>query len=214
MNEIEKYVKEIIIDLPEDEKRELKEEIYGHLQDHVEELLIKGHSEEEAIRLAIESFGNQSKLNLEFKRSFFPFYKIVRFIWSVTCVTAFVSIVSYSAMEYYNPQFDNSLPLYSVVMGLLIIAIIAGFAEAIYEALSSHFKSTWLLNPWLFFLLPTLIMAGIQTRLLYLHPEQYQNGFWLDLYAIPIGALPYIISRQLFTILFVSKEKTKRSMVK
>ena len=214
MKEIEKYVKEITIDLPEDEKKELIEEIYGHLQDHVQELLIKGHSEDEAIRLAIEAFGNQSKLNLEFKRSLFPFYKIVRFLWSVTCVTACLSVFSYSAMEYYNPQFDHSLPLYSVIMGFLIIATIAGFAEGIYEALSSHFKSTWLLNPWLFFLLPTLIMAGIQTRFLLLNPEQYQNGFWLDLYAIPIGTLPYIISRQLFTILFVSKKKTKRSMVK
>ncbi|MBM7578232.1 permease prefix domain 1-containing protein [Jeotgalibacillus terrae] len=214
MKEIEKYVKKIIIDLPEDEKKELKEEIYGHLQEHVRELLIKGHSEDEAIHMAIESFGNQSKLNWEFKRSLFPFYKIVRFIWSVTCVTACLSVVSYSAMEYYYPQFDNSLPLYSVVMGFLVIAVITGFAEGIYEALSSHFKSTWLLNPWIFFLLPTLIIAGIQTRFLFLHPEQYQNGFWLELYAIPLGALSYIISRQLFTTLFVSKKKTKRSMVK
>ncbi|QFT90208.1 hypothetical protein FIU87_16210 [Bacillus sp. THAF10] len=55
MKKLERYVKEITKDLPEDEKEELTEEIYGHLQDHVNELLIKGQSEKKAIRYDIRN---------------------------------------------------------------------------------------------------------------------------------------------------------------
>lgn len=214
MKEIEQYVKEITLGLPDDEKEELREEIYAHLQDHVKELLIKGYSEENAVRQAIESFGNQGKLNRELKRTIFPFYKPIRFVWCVIFVTGFLCLVSYSAMEYYHPEFDNSLPLYSVLMGMFIVTLITGTGEVLYEALASQFKVKWLLNPWLFFLVPSLLFGGIQTPLLFKHPEQYQDSLWLDLYAVPIGAFAYIISRQLFTLLFVrNKNNLKRTTV-
>ncbi|MGD7024491.1 hypothetical protein FZC79_04630 [Rossellomorea vietnamensis] len=215
MKKLERYVHEITMDLPEDEKEELREEIFGHLQDHINELLIKGHSEEEAIHLAIGSFGNQDKLNRDLKRTFFPFYKPIRFVWSVLFVTAFAGLVSYSAMEYYHPEFDNGLPLYSVVAGMFLITLIAGTAEGIYEALISQYNSKWLLNPWLFFLVPTLLYGAIQTVLLYQHPEQYQDSLWLDLYAFPIGAAAYIISRQLFNVIFLKNKNNnhKRNTV-
>ena len=214
MKEIEQYVKEITMDLPDDEKRELREEIYGHLQDHVNELLMKGYSEEKAIRQAIESFGNKGKLNRELKWAVFPFYKPIRFVWSVLFVTAFLCFASYSIMEYYHPEFDNSLPLESVLMAMFLLIFIAGSGEAFYEALISQFKSKWLLNPWLFFLVPPLVYGGIQTLVLFKHPEQYQNNLlWIDLYTVPIAAFAYIISRQLFTVLFVSNSKIKRNTV-
>jgi hypothetical protein len=203
MKEIEQYVKEITLDLPDDEQKELREEIFIHLQDHVKELLIKGYSEEKAVTHAIESFGNQGKLNRELKRAVFPFYKPIRFVWCVIFVTGFLCLVSYSVMEYYHPEFKNSFPLYSVLMGMFIITLIAGAGEALYEALASQYRSKWLLNPWLFFMVPSLLFGGIQTPLLFKHPEQYLDGLWLDLYAIPIGAFAYILSRQLFTLLFV-----------
>lgn len=212
MKEIEQYVKEITLNLPEDEKKELTEEIFVHLQDHVNELLIKGYSEEQAVCLAIDSFGNHSKLNRELKRAVFPFYKPIRFTWCVLFVTGFLCLASYSAMEYYHPEFENSLPLYSVLMGMLMVTLFSGTAEVFYEALVSQFKVHWLLNPWVFFLVPSLLIAGIQTPLLFKHPEQYQDSLWLDLYAFPIGAVAYIISRQLFTLLFVSsKNNFKRT---
>ncbi|RDI37925.1 permease prefix domain 1-containing protein [Falsibacillus pallidus] len=200
---IEKYVNEITLDLPDDQQKELREEIYIHLQDHVKELIIKGYSEEKAIRYAIKSFGNQDKLNRELKRTLFPYYKPIRFVWSVILVTAFLCLVSYSSMEYYHPEFDNHLPAYSVLMGMFIVTLIAGLGEVLYEAISSLVQVKWVLNPWLFFLVPSLIVGGIQTPQLFKHPEQYQGSLWLDLYAVPIGAFAYIISRQLFTSLFV-----------
>lgn len=214
MKEIEQYVKEITLDLPDDEKKELSEEIFVHLQDHVSELLTKGYSKEQAVRQAIESFGNQGKLNRELKRAFFPFYKPIRFMWCVLFVTGFLCLASYFAMEYYHPEFDNSLPLYSVIMGMFMVTLITGVAEVLYEALVSLFKVHWLLNPWVFFLVPSLLIGGIQTPLLFKHPEQYQDSLWLDLYAVPIGAIAYIISRQLFTMLFVrSKNNVKSTTV-
>lgn len=214
MKEIEQYVKEITLNLPDDEKKELSEEIFVHLQDHVNELLIKGYSEEQAVDHAIESFGNHGKLNLELKRAVFPFYKPMRFMWCVLFVTGFLCLTSYSAMEYYHPEFDNTLPLYSVIMGLFMVTLITGVAEVLYEGFVSLFKVHWILNPWVFFLVPSLLIGGIQTPLLFKHPEQYQDSLWLDLYAVPIGAIAYIISRQLFTMLFVrSRNNVKRTTV-
>jgi hypothetical protein len=209
---IEHYVEEITLNLPDDEKEELKEEIIVHLQDHVNELLIKGYSEEKAVCLAIESFGDQGKLNRELKRALFPLYKPIRFAWSVIFVTGFLCLVSYSAMEYYHPEFDNSLPLYSVLMGMFLVTLIAGSGEVLYEALASQFKTKWLLNPWLFFLVPSLVFGGIQTPQLFKYPEQYQDSLWLDLYAVPIGAFAYIISRQLFTLLFLRNKNNANRM--
>lgn len=203
MKNLEQFVKEVVSDLPAGEKEELREEIFAHLKEHVYELMIKGYTEDEAVLEAIESFGNGSKLNGELKRAVFPFYKPIRFVWNVIFVTAVLCFISYSAMVYYRPEFDNTLPVESVLMGMFMVVFIAGAAEVIYEALTSQYKSTWLLNPWLFFLVPSLIFGGLQTPLLFENPDQYQNGLWLDLYAVPIGAIAYIISRQLFTVLFV-----------
>lgn len=216
MKEIERYVKEITMNLPDDEKLEIGEEIYGHLQEHVNELIKNGSSKEMAIRMAIESFGNQNKLNRELKRVFFPFYKVIRFLWSVLFVTGFLCLASYSIMEYIHPELENNLPLYSVFMAMFLVFLLAGAGEALYDALISQFKlkSRGLLNPWLFFLVPALLYGGIQTLLLFNNTEKFQNNLsWVDLYTFPIGAVAYIISRQLFTILFLSHKKVNRNTV-
>jgi len=206
---LDHYVKEIVSDLPmkDDEKEDFKEELYSHLKEHVNELMIKGYSEDEAIHQAIESFGNDRKLNLELKKAMFPLYKVIRYGWNVVFVTAFLCLVSYSAMEYYHPEFDNTLPLESVVMGFFIVAFIAAAAEAIYEAINQQFKSKRLSNPWLFFLVPSLVFGGIQSLSLFENPEQYQDSLWLDLFVIPIGAFAHLISRQLFTRIFVRNSR-------
>ena len=95
MKEIEQYVDEITKELPDEEKEELREEMVGHLEEHLKELLIQGYSEEEAVRLVIDSFGDEGKLNQEFKRSFFPTYKLVRFAWSVVWTVAGLGLLSY-----------------------------------------------------------------------------------------------------------------------
>ena len=138
----------------------------------------------------------------------FPYYKIVRYLWNVVVVTAFLCLLSYSVMEFYQPEFENSLPLYSVGMEMLV-ALLAGAAEVIYEAVNDMFKWNWLKNPWLFFFIPSLVIGIFTSFSLLEHPEQYQDGLWLDLYVIPISALVYLISRELFTVIFFKKKTNK-----
>ncbi|WP_066062951.1 permease prefix domain 1-containing protein [Neobacillus soli] len=209
MKEIERYIKEIVSDLPmnDDEKADFEEELYAHFHEHVNDLMVKGNTKDEAILQAMESFGNEKNLNWEMKKAIFPFYKVVRYLWNVVFVTAFLCLVSYSVTEYYHPEFVNALPMDSVIMGFFIVAFIVGAAEVIFEAINDQFKSKWLSNPWLFFLVPSLLFGGIQTFSLVENPEQYQEGFWLDLYAVPIGAFVHLISRQLFTLIFVRNRR-------
>ncbi|MGI8317187.1 permease prefix domain 1-containing protein [Halobacillus mangrovi] len=214
MKEIEQYVEEITKNLPDEEKEELREEMVGHLQEHMKELLIQGHSEEEAVRLAIESFGDEGKLNQEFKRSFFPTYKLVRFAWSVVLTVAGLSLISYFSMEYYHPEFDNGIDLYSVWMALFYIASLAGASEVMHDSLQGKIKWKWMLNPWVFFMVPSLLISGLQTSMLFTQPERYQDGLWLDLYAVAIGALVYVSARQLFNGLFLGDNKAKKNVVK
>ena len=202
MKLIEQYVEEIAKDLPDDEKEELREEMVGHLQEHVKDLLIQGYREEEAVRKAIDSFGDEGKLNQEFKASFSPIYEWARFAWSVMLTVAGLSLISYLSMEYYHPEFDNGIGFYSLWMAMFLIASIAGAGEAIYDFLQCRIKRKWMLNPWLFFMVLPLIIGGLQTRMLFIQPENYQDVLWLDLYAIPITALVYVTARQLFNGLF------------
>ncbi|MGJ7921760.1 permease prefix domain 1-containing protein [Neobacillus sp. LXY-4] len=217
MKEIESFVKSIVSDLPmnDQEKEDLKEELISHLNEHVKELIIKGHSKDEAVIHAIQSFGSENELNWEIKKAIFPLYKVIRYLWNVVFVTVILCIASYSIMEYYHPEFDNSLPIYSIVTEMLLVAIIAGVVEIFYEAFISVSKSKYFTNPWFFFLVPTLLLGILLSFSLLNNPGNYKEGLWADLFAIPIGALAYIISRQLFTSLFVrNKNEYKRTTVK
>ncbi|MCA1011696.1 permease prefix domain 1-containing protein [Halobacillus halophilus] len=214
MKEIEQYVDEITKELPDEEKEELREEMVGHLEEHLKELLIQGYSEEEAVRLVIDSFGDEVKLNQEFKRSFFPTYKLVRFAWSVVWTVAGLGLLSYFAMEYYHPEFDNGFPLDSLWMGMFYIGSLAGAGELMHHLLQEEIKWKWILNPWVFFMVPSLMISGLQTSMLFTQPEQYQDGLWLDLYAVAIGAMVYVSARQLFNGLFLGGHKAKRNVVK
>jgi len=216
MKEIEKYIESILSDLPleEDEKAEIQEEFSAHLTDHVNELMIKGYSESDAASEAIKAFGKEAKLNWEMKKVMFPYYKVVRYFWNVAVVTGLLCLLSYSIMEYYNPQLMNSLPASSVITGMLLVALIAGVAEVLYEAVSDMFKAKWLKNPWLFFFVPALLIGGIQSFSLLENPGYYQDGLWIDLFSIPIGAFLYLLSRELFTFIFTREKKNKLTGLK
>ncbi|WP_409296812.1 permease prefix domain 1-containing protein [Peribacillus sp. SCS-26] len=207
--EIESYLDAVVsgLNMSEDEKTEFREELSVHLEDHISELLVKGFSEEEAVRTALSSFGNEKKLNRELKKTLFPFYKLIRYAWCVALVTGFLCLLSYSAMEYYEPRNDNSLPAESVITGMFIIAILSGIAEVLFEALQAEYKSKWLTNPLSFFLIPAFLIGCLTSISLVQEPEKYQDGLWLDLYAIPLGAIAHLTGRQLFSLVFMRRKK-------
>jgi hypothetical protein len=138
----------------------------------------------------------------------FPYYKIVRYVWNVIFVTTSLSLLSYSAMEFYNPQFNNWPPLESVLSGMFLVAVGFGVAEILYEAVISEYKSKWLTNPWSFFLILSLFLGIFMSFSLLKNPDHYQNGLWLDVYVIPISVIVYLLGRQLFSHLFLRKKKT------
>ncbi|WP_251554273.1 permease prefix domain 1-containing protein [Neobacillus muris] len=209
MNELERYLRQVLADLPREEREDMHEELYAHLMEHRNDLMGQGYSEAEAVDLVIQSFGNETSINHELKRAMFPWLKIVRFVWSVFFVTAFLCLVSYGTMEFYHPEFPNTLPMESIVGGFFIVVFLAVAAEAIYEAVNQQWNVKWLRNPWLFFLAPSLLFGAIESRSWFNHPDQYPDGLWLDLFAIPIGAFAYLLARQFFTVLFLNKTGAK-----
>jgi hypothetical protein len=205
---VEHFVNKIVSGLPinEHEKEDIKEELTNHLSDHIHESMIKGYTEDEAVIHAIETFGNERKLNWELKKTYFPYYKIARYVWNVFFVTAFLCLISYSTMEYYYPQYDNSLPAYSVITGFMIVAFVSGMGEIICESIAAEYKHKWYLNPWILFMVPSLIIGLVAMTNYFENPQHYQNGYFIDLFVIPISTFLYLFSRQLFTVFFVNNK--------
>ncbi|MBH0160373.1 permease prefix domain 1-containing protein [Fictibacillus sp. 26RED30] len=203
MKNLDQYIDVIVEGLPLEEKEDIREEMIQHLNDHMNELMIKGYSEQESLQIAIKAFGNEKKMNWEMKIAVYPFYKISRFLWNTVFVTLVFCVLSYMIMEHYNPGADNTAPLSSVLEGFFIIFFIAGMAELIYEAIQlSSVKMKYIMNPWVFFFTPSIFIGGIMFLAYFQNPEQYQNGIWVDLLVVPIGAFCYVIARQIFNQLF------------
>ncbi|WP_416728794.1 permease prefix domain 1-containing protein [Fictibacillus sp. JL2B1089] len=203
MKDVDRYIDVIVAGLPLEEKEDIREELTQHINAHMNELLIKGYSETEALQIALKAFGNEKKMNWEMKKAVYPFYKITRFLWNTIFVTFVFCFLSYFIMEYYYPEANNSAPVTSVLGGFFIIVFIAGMAEMVYEAIQlSSVKMKYITNPWIFFFTPSIFIGSIMFLAYFQQPENYQNGLWVDLLVVPIGAFFYVIARQIFNQLF------------
>jgi hypothetical protein len=207
MREIELYVDKITLSLPlsNDEKKEIKEEMISHLEEHVKELLSYGWEEEKAIEFAIQSFGEANKINKEMKKAIFPFYKIVRALLGAVFMTIGMGYISYSGMEYYNPQFDNIQSFEYYFMVFLLFTFFAAVGELLFEGVIQEIRIKWFANPWLFCLIPLIFATVVSLHNWAQRPEHYHNGLWLDLFSVHIGIFLYLLSRELFTYLFVPR---------
>lgn len=146
----------------------------------------------------------------QLQKNGFPYYKTIRFVWSVLFTTLVLTFISYTLMEYYFPLNENSLSIGDYFYMVAFVGILTGVGETLYESISSQFNvNKWLINPWTVFMIPSLLDSAWKTPLLFENPEQYQNGLWLDLYAAPIGAFIYLIFRYLFNLIF-SRFKKER----
>jgi hypothetical protein len=210
MNEIEAYVMKITSDLPisDIEKEELKLEMVTHIEEHVNELLACGWTEGEAVRYAIQAFGNESKINYEMKKAVFPYYKIVRVLWSVAIMTSSMLFLSNTVTEYYYPKAHNSFSAGYVFGVLMLFLIFAAPMEALYEAVTAKAKRKWLVSPWLF-LIPAFMIAIPQYNKWSVNPEQYPDWMLVDSFSVPIGVFLYLISREIFNFVFVPKSYKK-----
>ncbi|MGD6857123.1 permease prefix domain 1-containing protein [Bacillus infantis] len=206
MKTIYQYIDHIVDGLPMDnaEREELRLEMTSHLEEHAKELMAFGWSEEEAAGEAIRCFGNEKRISSELKKAVFPFYKIFRFLFSTIFLTAALHLLSYEAMVYYNPQYEFGLEPGYLFTTYMLVFFLAGIAEILYEAVSQAYNVKWLQSPWVVILVPAAFISGLTSLDWFKQPERYQNGLWLDLFAILIGAFIYLLARQLYTLLFLS----------
>lgn len=206
---VDNYVTKVVSGLPMEEvaKEELKEELTTHLSDHINELMIKGYSEDEAISFAIKSFGDHQKINYEMKRSIFPFYKIARYVWCTLFVTTFIWTIAYYWNEFYHRQMGDFFQEGGMLV-FLMVAFILGICEVAYEAASKEYTTKWIKNPWFFFMIPSLFITVLLSISFFLHPENYVDGLWLDLFVLPIGAIAHLFARGIFTLMFVKRKNT------
>jgi hypothetical protein len=216
MKEIERYVDKITSDLPlsNNEKEEVKVEMTSHLEEHVYELLTDGWKEEKAIEFAIRSFGDAKNINKQMKKVVFPFYKIVRALWAAIFMTIGMYYLSYIGMEYYNPHFDNIQSLDYYLMVFLLFTFFVAVGEILYEGIIQEFQVKWLANPWFFCLIPLILASFASLNNWNQYSDSYENGLWLDLFSVHIGIFLYLLSRELFTFLFIPTALRQRERSK
>ncbi|MEO4054901.1 permease prefix domain 1-containing protein [Solibacillus sp. CAU 1738] len=212
MKRVEQYVDDIVsgLHISKDEQQELKEEFMTHLTDHIDELMIKGYSKEEAISQAMTSFGQQAKIHKEMKKVLFPFYKFIRFGWSVIIVASLLNLTSHFLTQMYFPHYNSSVTIDGFIFFLMVSTFFLGIAEVLYDAILQEYHFKWLTNPWIFFLVPAIFLEII----IYIDfaKNAHPNDLWIwhdDLF-IPLYLVYYVVSRQIFTLLFVKREKKSR----
>ncbi|WP_408009748.1 permease prefix domain 1-containing protein [Pseudalkalibacillus sp. A8] len=106
MTRINEYVDGIVERLPITaiEKEDLKQELIEHLEEHITELMGEGWGKDDAVAQAIQSFGDKDQLHKEMHKAFFPYHKIVRWLWSTLILTGCLSVIGYCIMEFLFPR--------------------------------------------------------------------------------------------------------------
>ena len=144
------------------------------------------------------------------KKVLFPYYKFIRFGWSVIIVTALLCLTSYLLTKMYFPQYDSPITIEGFIFLLMICTFFLGLAEIMYDTISQEYHSKWLTNPWSFFLVPAILLE------IFLYIDYVKNTspddlwIWHDSLFIPLYLVFYVVGRQTFTWLFVKREKKSR----
>lgn len=202
---MEAFVESIVkgISLDSVEQDELREEMLGHLTEHVHELMLSGYSKDEAIDKALTSFGDRQVIQSKMRKVLFPYYKFVRFSICTFMVTVLLCLVSHFVTQYYFPRHDPAITVDVFVMFFMICLFVLGVLEVVVEMLTQ--SKRWWLNAWVLLFIPALL---VQIRLLWeplTNPST--NAFWIynDYVYFPLYIIFYMVVRQLFTVLFVRK---------
>jgi len=214
MKRIEQFVQDIVEGLPldADEQQDMREELTSHLVDHIDDLMIKGYTKNEAVEQAISSFGKEATIHKEMKKVLFPYYKFVRFFFSVMAVSVLLCVTSHFITKHYFPRHDTAITVGLFFLVFMICTFILGVLELIFEAIEQEYASK-LVNPWVLFFIPAVILQIVLLVNQLTKPDL--TDFWIyeDYVFYPLYVVYYVLSRQLFTWLFVRK-KTRRTRVK
>lgn len=122
MNEFKDYIDSILDDILIDSKnkKDMADEIEDHLKLSKQEYMIKGYSENEAIEMAIKSFGKTKDIKAKYATTFNHFNKIIRVfvgILFVTYMLLFVQVflISHTAGIPYWSVRINLVPFKSIL---------------------------------------------------------------------------------------------------
>ncbi|MER2000539.1 MAG: permease prefix domain 1-containing protein [Lysinibacillus sp.] len=209
MKRIEQFVDVIVADLPvnEHEKNEMKEEMMQHLFEHFDELMLQGYTKEQAISTVVASFGSEKTIGKEMKKVLFQYYKFVRFFVSAIAVAALFCVTSHLLTVFYFPQHDSAITVDLFLLMVMICIIFLGVAELAYEGVTQIYHNNKWINPWSFYLIPALLLTGIVIIEHISNLEQGNHWIYNDLLGLPLYPLFYVVSRQLFTLLFVRRKR-------
>lgn len=207
MKNIDRFVDSIVKGLPLDpaEQDDLREELIGHLTEHVNDLLRAGYSKEGAVDIAIMSFGDGQKIQSEMKKELFPYYKLIRYGICTFAVTVMFCALSYFLTQYYFPRHDPSITVDVFFMLFVICVVVLGVLEVVVELLEQESRRKWFLSPWLILALPAVLIQVSLLMNVFMNPER--TAFWIydDYLFFPLYVIFYIVCRQLFTWVFVRK---------
>lgn len=205
MKRMETFVESIVkgVTLNSNEQDELREEMLGHLMEHVDELMLTGYSKDKAIEKAIASFGDGQVIQSEMRKVLFPYYKFVRFGICTFVVAILICCVSHFVTQYYFPRHDPAITVDAFVLLLMICFVVLGGLEVLVDGLAQ--SKRWWLNAWVTLFLPALILQ------MYFLWEPLTNPntdpFWIfqDYLFYPLYIIFYVAVREVFTLLFVRK---------
>lgn len=108
MNDLEKYIEQVVqeIHCTMEEKEEMRLEFTDHLQMKVEELMMNGFTEKEAIVQAIADFGQVSQVSKELNKSISPYTKVFKIVlntsWWVYILGMLFILLVYNRLGHYN----------------------------------------------------------------------------------------------------------------
>lgn len=198
MEVVKQYVEKIVSKLPvnADERVLIQEEMENHLLEHIDELRMVGYPEQQAIQLALQSFGEAHNIEKEMKKVLFPHYKWVRFCVAIIFTTIALSISSHLFTKWLEPRNDSPLSITFVMVLFVLCLGVFGIWELLYNEAKKAYKTKWL-NVTTIFIVPTLLYE----TLVYwqLQPNTLEDWFYQDELIIPLYVVYYVVGRQFYT---------------
>jgi len=205
MEVVKQYVGKIVLKLPvnDGERALIQEEMENHLLEHIDELQMVGYPEQQAIQIALQSFGEVHNIEKEMKKVLFPHYKWIRFCVAIVFTTIALSISVHLITKWAEPRNASPLSITAVMVLFVICLGVFGIWELLYNEVKKAYKTKWF-NVTTIFIVPTLLYEA----LVYwqLHPNTLEDWFYQDELIIPLYVVYYVVGRQLYTFSMVERK--------
>ncbi|RXT07124.1 permease prefix domain 1-containing protein [Ammoniphilus sp. CFH 90114] len=111
MKQIDKFVNSIYAPISGEEAKELKEEMRSHLLEAVAELKAEGRTEEEAISIAIERFGDEKQMTRGVLAMFQSQKKFIKGLWLSAIAFLVLGLVVFISLHMKDSKYSETLAL-------------------------------------------------------------------------------------------------------